>query len=413
MESKLSFKQIIILMLVAALLLLTVTHIKETLGILGALFSYILPLFAGACIAFAINVPMKAFERLLAFIQRHMRMKVRHTFNTYVSLILTFAAVVGLAIAFVNVMAPEISKSVNSVVAAVEAWYPRAIEQIKAWGYDTSSIEELFKDFEFRKIIDAIGDYFTFTPDSVAGTIDTVISAASMTVSAIITVFSTLIFSIYMLTNKKKLNLQTRKLIYAYFPQNTADYLTKVGSLIYKTFYSFISSQCLEAVILATLLSLVMLVLNLPYSGVICLLTCVLALVPYIGAFVACAIGGLLILIVSPAKALVFVIAYLVVQQIEEQLIYPHVVGGSIGLPPLWTLFAALVGGKLLGVFGVICFIPLTAVVYTLIKESAASRLHKKGITVECPVDTEEREKQRLHDERRLKRKRKKLKKDK
>ncbi len=405
MESKLSFKQIMILLITAAVLLLTVMNFGKVISLIGALISYILPLFIGACIAFVINVPMKAFERFLAFVQRHLHLKVRHTLNTYISLILTFAAAVGLGFAFGTFMVPELTESVNSLVVMVEEWYPKAIEQLKEWNFDTSKIEELLGDFDFRKVIDVIRNYLTFTPSGVADTIDTVISAASTTVSAIIAVFSTIIFSVYMLINKKKLNVQVRKVIYAFIPKkSTADYVCKVGSLFYKTFYNFVSSQCLEAIILATMLLLAMLILDLPYAVVICLITCILALIPYIGAFAACGIGTLLILMESPGKALIFLIVYFVIQQVEEQLIYPHIVGGSVGLPPIWTLFAAMVGGKLLGIFGLVCFIPLTAVVYALIKEGAANRLNAKGIVVESPVDTEEREKQRLHDE--IKRKR-------
>lgn len=405
MESKISFKQMMILLFTAAALLLTVMNFGTFLNILGSLISYILPLFVGACIAFAINVPMKAFERMLAFIERHLHIKVRHTLNTYISMIFTFAAAVGLGFAFANFMVPQLTESVNSLIIKAEDLYPKIIKQLNEWNVDTTRAEELFENLDLRKLIDVITSYFSLTPDNLAGTIDTVISAASKTVSAIITVFSTIVFSVYMLTNKKKLNVQARKLIYAFAPKKTADYVCKVGSLFYKTFYSFISSQCLEAMILATMLTLAMLVARLPYAGIVGIITCVLALIPYIGAFIAGGVGTLLVFIDSPGKALLFLVIYFAVQQIEEQLIYPHIVGGSVGLPPMWTLFAALVGGKLLGVFGLLCFIPLTAVIYALIKESAGARLSEKGIVVESPVDSEEREKQRRHDE--IKRKRK------
>ncbi len=395
MEDKkhLTFKQYLILAVVSISLFVALWNFSTVLDSVYALLSYLLPLFVGGCLAFAINVPMKAFEKLFAFIERKCRMKVRYTFNTYISLILTFASFGGVIYLFARYMAPQLADSAVEIADKAKQWYPDIVKFLKNVGVDTDYAEDLVNNFNIEKVLEFIKDHLSIDADNM---VNTVINAASSTVSVAISGISCIIFSIYMITGKKKLNLQARQLVYAYTPKNVADKLCYIGTLSYKTFYNFISSQCLDAFVLATLLFGAMLLFDLPYAGIICTLTGVCALIPYVGALLSCAIGALLILLVSPLKALIFLGVFTVVQQIEGQLIYPHLVGGSIGLPAIWTLFAALVGGELMGIFGLLTFIPLTAVVYTLIKEGAVRRLKEKGIKVESPVETEEKEKQRV-----------------
>ncbi len=403
MESKprLTFKQCMILSVVSVTLFVALMNFGKVMATAYSLFTYILPLFVGACIAFAINVPMKAFERFFAFIQRKCRLKVRHALNTYVSLVFTFATVVGVGVLFAYYVAPQLTDSAVEIAEKFKEWYPDAIALLNRFGVETETLEDIFKNFDVDKAINYVKDHITINPDDV---VNTVISAASSTFSAFVTALSCIIFSIYMVTSKKKLNLQARQLIYAYTPKPFADRVCYIGSLTYKTFYNFISSQCLDAGILALLLYVSMLIFDIPYAGIICVFTGVFALVPYIGAFVSCIIGALLIALVSPVKALIFLVIFIVIQQIEGQLIYPHLVGNSVGLPAIWTLFAALVGGELMGIFGLLTFIPITAVIYTLIKEGAVKRLKEKNLRVECPIDTEEKEKQKILAERRRQR---------
>lgn len=392
-KNRLTFKQYLILAVVSVSLFVALWNFNTVLDNVYALLSYLLPLFIGGCLAFAINVPMKAFEKLFAFIQRKCRIKVRHTLNTYISLVFTVATIGGAVFLFAKYMAPQLASSAVEIADKAKQWYPDIVKFLKSFGVDTDYAEDLVNNFNVEKVLDFLKEHVSLNPDNV---VDTVINAASSTVSVFISGVSCIIFSVYMITGKKKLNLQARQLVYAYTPKNVADKLCHIGSLTYKTFYNFISSQCLDALVLATLLFGAMLLFDLPYAGIICTLTGVCALIPYVGALLSCVIGALLILIVSPIKALIFLAVFMVVQQIEGQLIYPHLVGGSIGLPAIWTLFAALVGGELMGLFGLLTFIPLTAVVYTLIKEGAFRRLKQKGIVVESPVETAEKEKQRL-----------------
>ncbi|MBR6594884.1 MAG: AI-2E family transporter [Clostridia bacterium] len=402
-NSRLSFKQVLIIALSSVALFVGLWNFKEVLSFMLTIISYLTPLFAGACLAFVLNVPMKAFERFFSFVQRKCRIKVRHTLNTYLSLILTVGVIAGLITLFINYMAPDITKSAMDIAASAEAAYPKIREFLVDMGVDVASAEEFVTNFNITKLFDYLKNYISFSSTEI---MDTVVSAAGTTVSIFITTFSCIVFSIYMITGKKKLNVQFRKLIYAYTPKKFADKTCHIGSLFFKTFTSYISSQCLDALMLALILYVAMTVLRLPYAGIICVLTGLFALIPYVGAFMSCALGVVLILLISPVQALIFLVAFLVVQQLEGQFIYPHVVGGSVGLPAIWTLFAALLGGELMGIFGIIFFIPLTAVIYTLIKEGADVRLTAKEIVVESPLDRAEREKQRQQAEKRERRRR-------
>lgn len=392
-----TFKQCILLSFASIAMFVALWNYKEVLSVISSVFSYLMPLFIGACLAFVLNVPTKAFERMFAFIQRKCNLKVRHTLNTYLGFVLTLVAVGSAITVFVNKMVPQLAVSGTDIVNRFRDWYPTALNFLHEHNIDINVPQEL----DIDKLYDFVKSYFSF--DNAITVVNTVIDAASSTFSVAISAISCVAFSIYLITGKKKLNHQLHKLLYAYTPKRFADKACYIGTLSYKTFYNFISSQCLDALVLSLLLYAALRIFKLPYAGISCVLTGVLALIPYVGAFLSCFIGAMLLLLVSPFKALMFVVIFLVVQQIEGQFIYPHLVGNSIGLPAIWTLFAALAGGQMMGLFGLIFFIPFTAVVYTLIKESTARRLKEKGIVVESPAESEEREKkEKLMEKRRL-----------
>lgn len=406
-EKKLTFKQYMILAWSSVALFVALLNFSTVLDYAAALFSYLTPLFVGACMAFIINIPIRGFEKLFAWVQRKLHMKPRHTLNTYLGLLFTIASLAGIVVLFINYMVPDITSSAESIALAAEENYPKAKEFLAKYGVQLQGVENFFKDFSVDKALDLVSDYITINSREM---VDTVISAAGTTVSIVISVFSCIVFSIYMISGKKKLNIQARKLVYAYTPKKFADKACYIGSLFHKTFTSFISSQCLDALLLALILYVGMTLFRLPYAGMICVLTGILALIPYVGAFASCILGAILILLTSPVKALIFLAVFMVVQQLEGQFIYPHLVGGSVGLPAIWTLFAALIGGELMGLFGIMFFIPLAAVIYTLIKEGAGRRLNKKGVVVESPLELEEREKRRAQKEKRDKRRSERIK---
>ena len=164
----------------------------------------------------------------------------------------------------------------------------------------------------------------------------------------------------------------------AFMPEDWRNILLALGSVVHKTFTNFLTGQCLEAVILGLLFLVVMAILRMPYALLISVLIAFTALIPIFGAFVGCAVGALLIFMISPVKALIFIIMFLVLQQIEGNFIYPHVVGNSVGLPSIWVLVAVTLGANLMGLVGMLIFIPLVSVVYTMLRGIVNRRLGLK-----------------------------------
>ena len=202
-------------------------------------------------------------------------------------------------------------------------------------------------------------------------------------VSGVSTFLIGLIFSLYILLQKEKLARQGRQVLYGLLPERRADRTLEVLRLANRTFSSFLSGQCTEAVILGTMFVVAMTLFRLPYALLVGVLIALTALIPIVGAFIGCGVGALLIAVADPWKALVFVVLFLVLQQVEGNLIYPHVVGSSVGLPSIWVLAAVTLGGKLLGVGGMLLFIPLCSVLYALFRDYVKGRLRDKEVPAE------------------------------
>ena len=190
-------------------------------------------------------------------------------------------------------------------------------------------------------------------------------------------------FACYILLQKEKLNVQVRKVLYAFIPRGRAEAALEVFSLTYSTFSSFLTGQCVEAIILGTMFVVAMTIFNMPYALLVGVVIAFTALIPIFGAFIGCAIGAFLIFMVDPVRALGFIVLFLVLQQIEGNFIYPHVVGNSVGLPSIWVLAAVSLGGSLMGVVGMLIFIPIVSVVYALFREVVYLKLKKQQITPE------------------------------
>ena len=209
-----------------------------------------------------------------------------------------------------------------------------------------------------------------------------VVDATTSAFGVAMNVMMGFIIAIYVLLSKVSLTRQCKKMIYAHLSKNHADKICYISSLVNETYSKFFSGQCIEAVILGLLIFIAFTVFRLPYANLIAVLTAILSFIPYIGAFASCFIGALLIVMVDPWKGLLSIVVYQVVQFIENQFIYPRVVGGSVGLAPLWTLSAALIGGNLFGAIGMIFAIPVTAVLYVLLKDDANRRLQRKKLDI-------------------------------
>lgn len=346
--------------------------VAEGVWSVAALFA---PLAVGGIIAFILNVPMHFFEKQCDKLYNKKKIKILKTAKGPICLVVTLIAFVAVISLIVSVIMPNLVDSVTTLAYGVKEQLPVWIDWLKQHQIDTTFIETALTKIDIQSILNELQNNLGHILSS-AG------SAAGNVVGVLSNLAFGLIFAIYILMSKKTLGMQARKLVYAYLKKSWADEICDVASLTYRTFSSFLSGQCLEACILGGMFCIVLLIGGFPYAVTIGVIIGSMALIPFIGAFIGLAFGILLILVEAPAKILWFIIIFFVVQQIEGNLIYPKVVGGSVGLPAMWTLLAVVVGGSVSGIFGIILFIPLFSVIYALIRRNVYSRLGKKKIQI-------------------------------
>lgn len=342
----------------------------------------IFPFALGGAIAFVLNVPMNFIERKLFKETKVDQKKMGKKLSRPISFILAVLFVIGIIAIVVFVVVPELGNTIMNIGKTLQEVVP----QVQKWAIEffgdnpelVAQIQEL--EFEWDKIL---GNLVNFLKNGAGSVLGTTFEAAKSIVSAVSTFFIAFVFSCYILLQKERLSVQVRKLMYAFMPHDWTEIFIALGSVTYKTFSSFLTGQCLEAVILGCMFFITMTILRMPYALLIAVLIAFTALIPIFGAFIGCAVGTLLIFMVNPMQAVAFVVMFLVLQQIEGNFIYPHVVGNSVGLPSMWVLVAVSVGASLMGVVGMLVFIPIVSVIYTILRGIVNRRLKEKKITVE------------------------------
>ncbi len=379
-----TMKQLMLLVTFGVLLLVGVQRLDVVIGALGFGWGIVSPLLIGAALAFVLNVPMSFLERKLfpRSSGRKGKRRLPPALARAVSLLLTFALLVVVALLLVLVIVPQLGESMSSLGLAIAATAGRAMEwaqeQFAAYPEIAYGLEEL--KIDWQGLARAVWDFLT---RGVGSVVTSTISVTRQIISAVSTGFIAMIFAVYLLLQKEKLGQQCRRALYALLPQKAADQTVRICRLSHRVFASFITGQCVEAVILGGMFFVAMTLLRMPYALLVGCLISVTALIPIVGAFIGCIVGAFLLLMVSPVQALIFVALFLVLQQVEGNLIYPHVVGSSVGLPSIWVLAAVSVGGSLMGVAGMLVFIPLTSVLYALFREFVYLRLKEKNLRID------------------------------
>ena len=375
--NKQTVKYLLLVVCGGAAFFVALQHLDVVARALGWLLGILAPFLLGAAIAFILNVPMRAIERHL-----FPNAKRGGGARRPLALVLTLVAVIGVLVLASCVIGPGVRDAVKSIASQAPAAFDRLynwllsleqyLPQIETW------VQDLSIDWKSlsQKAIQLAQSWGGSLLSTGGGLIGGVVSGVSTFVIG-------LIFSFYILLQKEKLSRQGRQVLYGLLPVKRADRLLEVLRLANRTFSSFLSGQCTEAVILGTLFVVAMTVFRLPYAVLVGVLIALTALIPIVGAFIGCGVGALLIAVTDPWKAVVFVILFLVLQQIEGNLIYPHVVGSSVGLPSIWVLAAVTLGGKLLGVGGMLLFIPLCSVLYALFRDYVKGRLREKEVPAE------------------------------
>lgn len=284
---------------------------------------------------------------------------------------------------------PQLTQTMGNLMTSISDFIPQMQNWIREFSHDNQDIMKLVDQLQFQPD-QAIKWGISLLGNGVGNMMNTTMSAVGSIASGLATFFISFSFACYILFQKEKLHLQVRKVIFAFIPKQKADAILNICSLTYRTFANFLAGQCLEAVILGMMFVITLSILKMPYALLIGILIAFTALVPIFGAFIGCAVGSFLIFMVNPKQAVLFIIVFLLLQQIEGNLIYPHVVGGSVGLPSIWVLAAVTIGGNLMGIIGMLIFIPLVSVFYTIFRGFVYLRLKKQHIKRVTRTDVEE-----------------------
>ena len=380
--NKENLKKIRGLIVFTVILLIALWNYSLILDVLGQGVGIVYPFLLGGAIAFVINVPMSFFEEKLFQNQMMKNKKEAQRLARPVSLIITLIVVVSVIGLVVFGVLPKLGDTFISIGKGIQSFMPKAQSWAEEIFHNNKEIKEWLDSLtlDWDKIINEVVKFFTSGASSVLGSTFVV---ARRIASGITTFVIAFVFACYILLQKEKLNIQIRKVMYAYMKEDLVKKVLDVCSLSYRTFSNFLTGQCLEAVILGTMFVICMGILQMPYAMLIGVLIAFTALIPIFGAFIGCVVGAFLILTVAPMKALVFVIMFLILQQIEGNLIYPRVVGSSVGLPSIWVLAAVSIGASLMGIVGMLVFIPIVSVLYALLRRDVYEHLEKKGIAVD------------------------------
>jgi predicted PurR-regulated permease PerM len=332
-------------------------------------------LIAGGAIAFILNVPVRALEKRVF---RKGKPGVRRVFSILLTLLLVLIVVALLLL----IVIPELVQAIEQLATSM----PGFLDSIRSFG---ESLGEKYPDMGFW--LDELNiswstlrdEILAFLKRSSTTLVGSTVGLASSVISGVVNFILGLVFSIYMLARKEQLSRQFKRLLFAYVDEERAKKVLHAGHLVNVTFSKFVAGACTEAVILGLMFLVTMLIFRFPYAVLVAALVSVSALIPIVGAFIAAIVGMLLMLVANPMQAVWFLVLFLVLQQIEGNLIYPRVVGDSIGLPALWVLAAVMVGGNLFGVLGMLAGVPFAAVVYVLLRETVGQRMKRKKLADE------------------------------
>ncbi len=378
MDDKKLFRMICKLILFAGAIVLGVMYSKEVLNAVKLVIGMLTPFLVGAAMAFVLNLPTRFIEnKIFAKWKKPKSAGLKRA----LSIVLALLFVVAILVFAVSMVLPQLTQTLMELGTVIPNYFRGLVKDLEAlavqypeWKDALTALEEISIDWS------SVISYVTeFLKNGLGNLVSSTVGFAGSVAGALFDGVISFVFAIYILSGKEKLGRQARKLLHAYLPEKAYEKTMKVLALCNHNFAKFISGQCLEAIILGTMFVICMTIFGMPYAVLVGVLIAFTALIPIVGAFIGCAVGAFLILMVSPVKALVFVIMFLVLQQLEGNLIYPKVVGNSVGLPAIWVLLAVSLGGSLFGVVGMLVFIPLMSTLYALLKENVNNRNKKKG----------------------------------
>lgn len=366
MKKKKTDFAVIIYICLAALLILGIKYFDQIAGVALKLWNVAFPLILGVAVAYVINIIMVRVERIYF-------PKTKNRFvaasRRGVSIVVSLLLVAGIFSLVARLVLPELGKA----FAVIGRNVPIFLEEAAAWLEENNAgnTADMLKNVDWNNVMDKVADV---VKSGFTSFVNSTLTAVGAVVGSVVNFFIGLIFGIYILSGKEKLHSQVSRIMHAYMKERTVARIRYIYRTANETFSSFIIGQCTEAVILGTLCTIGMLLFRFPYAPMIGAFIGATALIPIVGAYLGAAVGAFMILTVDPLKALLFIIFIVVLQQLEGNLIYPRVVGSSIGLPGIWVLAAVTVGGGLGGIGGMLLGVPVAATAYKLIRNDVAGR---------------------------------------
>lgn len=397
--SKKNMKRIFLIVAASIIFYLALQNLNIVFGFLGKAFEILSPFIAGICIAFILNVFLRVIEEHLFRPIDKRGGKYWKKLRRPLAVLLTYLFVLGIIVLLLFLVLPQLIESIKLLISSM----PGYLDQLQKWyegfltRFDVAS--ETLRNFDWHTLTGKITEWLQTNASEMAQ------SAIGTTVSVVSSIFSFVmgvVFAAYILMQKEKLCNQVKKVTIAFLPHKIAEYLISVGKLTSRVFYKFVTGQLTEAVIIGLLCFAGMTVLRIPYAPMISALIGFTALIPIFGALIGTAVGALIILMDTPIKAVWFVLYIIIMQQIEGDFIYPRVVGSSVGLPSLWVMLAVLVGGDVGGILGMLISVPVSSILYCLVRQAVAKNLRDRNITDEdvdaMGVALESQEESALHN---------------
>lgn len=375
--NKKTIKKLLLLVFVSSIIVYGVFHMASFFGFLSKLVSFVSPIIVAFCIAFVFNVLLSALEnRAFGFMAKSKKAFIQKM-RRPLCLVLTYVLAFGIITLLVLVIIPDIADTVMYLVKNLPSFLESAHEWTvglaQKFGIPKEKVPALVLDFE--ALTSTLQELFSGYSNKI---VDGAFNITSSVVSGVYTAVFSIIISVYILAQKERIGRFTKRVIDTFLPKKTAYTIYYLSVRTSECFSRFISGQFTEAIILGLLCYIGMLIFRFPSAAIISVLIAITSLVPVVGAFIGISVGFLLILISNPVKALLFVVFVLILQQIEGNLIYPRVVGKAVGLPAVIVISAVLVGGNVGGILGSLLGVPISALVYTLLKEATEKPELKK-----------------------------------
>lgn len=372
-KNKKTIMQLILFTIIVIFAFINISYLWTFIKYIIAIF---MPFIIGAMMAFVLNVLLNVVENKLFKKLNKKNTKTWKKLKRPVSLVTTFIIIIAIIALILGLIIPQLKNTVELFTENFDSYKTQSVELLEKVGIEKKTINKLNNNIE--NIQEEATKYISKNSDKI---MQTTVGVATTVAGTVTTIVLGIVFAIYILLKKEDLTRQFKKLARAYLPEKRQTTLKEISTLSNKTFGNFVSGQCTEALIIGLLCFIGMLILQIPYAPTIAVLVGFTALIPVFGAFIGTAIGTFLILMVDPTKALVFVIFIIILQQLEGNLIYPKVVGNSVGLPGIWVMVAVTVGASIGGILGMLLSVPVCSILYSILRTNVNNRIDQKNKT--------------------------------